>query len=261
MVAGTGVFGAAAAAPAGASSTVVVNCPTNDLQAAINAAAPGSTIVVTGTCVLGELASFSISKNLTLVGPATLEGNRFSSVLIVSGGAAVVLNSITIVDGGGAIDGEPYTAGAGITNGADGSGSSLTLNRSTVTQNFDELGVGGEVGGIYNDGTLILNSSSVTNNTAYSVVGGIPVGGIVNDVNGNVILNQSSVSGNLAEPYNGVGGILNVGTLTLNKSTVSGNTVATYVISAGVGGISGPATLNHSSVTGNTSPQCDIAPC
>jgi hypothetical protein len=244
MLAGTGVLGIAVAAPVGASTTVKVNCPTDDLQAVINAAAPGSTLVVTGTCApLGPNASFSILKNLTLVGPATLQGDQAGTVLVVGGGAAVVLNSITIT--GGTPVGVDVNGGGGITNGADGSGSSVTLNRSSVTSNTNQSALGfGLAAGIYNDGILILNSSSVGANFVYSYLEG--AGGIYNDVNGNATLNKSSVFGNYGVSL--AAGIENAGTLTVNNSTVTGN-----VGNPGVGGIdnAGSATVNHSSVTGN----------
>ena len=56
----------AGASPAG----IAVHCPADNLQTAINAAAPGSTLLVDGTCT----GNFSIQKDLTLSGPATLDG-------------------------------------------------------------------------------------------------------------------------------------------------------------------------------------------
>src|SRR6516225_8804241 len=56
-------------APAGATPGVTVHCPA-DLQSAISGAAPGSTVVVDGTCT----GTFVIFQDLTLTGPATLNG-------------------------------------------------------------------------------------------------------------------------------------------------------------------------------------------
>ena len=56
----------ASASPAG----ITVHCPTDNLQTAINAAAAGSTLLVDGTCT----GNFYIDKDLTLSGPAILDG-------------------------------------------------------------------------------------------------------------------------------------------------------------------------------------------
>ena len=249
MSAGAGVIGVAAAAPADA-ATVTVNCPANDLQSAINSAAPGSTIVVRGTCT----GSFSISTSLTLVGPATLNGVQLgvgSTVLTVGGGAAVTLNSITVQGGGG----EDYGA-AGIDNGLDNSASSLTLNNSSVVNNTPYYYGDGHAGGIYNNGTLILNSSSVANNYAYTVQSdGDKAGGILNDLYGTLIMNKSSVSGNTNALF-GAGGIFNFGKATISNSQVSSNSLiyGDYYQNPTVGGIEneGFMTLNHTSVLKNT---------
>jgi len=80
-------------------------------------------------------------------------------------------------------------------------------------------------GGIYNfGGTLTLNNSTVSGNTASHVAG------IWGAWGGTVTLNNSTVSGNIA--WNNIaGGILyecGAGTLTLNNSTVSGNSAVSY---------------------------------
>ena len=77
--------------------------------------------------------------------------------------------------------------------------------------------VGG--GGIVNIGTVTLNNSKVTANTAYGDIGG-GGGGILNF--GPVTLNNSQVTGNTLRTGSG-GGIFTLGTLTLNNSTVRGN--------------------------------------
>src|SRR5438128_1742211 len=73
--------------PAGATTAcMVVNertgFPSSDLQAAIQAAAPGDTLSVHGTCV----GHFVIAKDLTLVGGATLDGNHTERPLTVDAG-------------------------------------------------------------------------------------------------------------------------------------------------------------------------------
>src|SRR5580765_5645112 len=88
-------FAAVGTLPAGA--TTVVNCATQNLQARLNSAAAGSTVLVKGTCV----GNFVLSKNLTLRGSpsATLDGNQAGHVLLVSGTRTVHLANLTITRG------------------------------------------------------------------------------------------------------------------------------------------------------------------
>jgi hypothetical protein len=228
-------------APAGASPAgITVHCPADNLQTAINAAAPGSTLRVDGTCT----GNFYINENLTLSGPATLDGGgvptTFGTVLNVMAGT-VVLNDLVIQHGVG-IDG----LGGGLWNSGQ-----LTLNRSTVTQNNAN-----GVGGVFNMGQLTLNGSTVSNNTSTSGSGGIfNCGASLHDFGlctgapGRLILNSSIVSNNVGGSGDG-GGIANdaQAVMTLNGSIVSGNTT-----SDNGGGIEnhGTATLNISTVSGN----------
>jgi hypothetical protein len=82
----------------------------------------------------------------------------------------------------------------------------------TVTLNMLVLTKGD--GGIFNNGTVIMNGSTITGNTNTSRAG------IYN--NGTATLNNSTITGNTTtfDP----GGIFNNGLLTLNSSTISGNT-------------------------------------
>ena len=241
-----GSLAVSGAATAGASpAPIAVHCPTDNLQAAINAAAPGSTLLVDGTCT----GNFYIDDNLTLSGPATLDGGgvptTYGATLNVISGT-VVLNNLVIQDGVG-ING----LGGGLWNSGQ-----LTLNHSTVTHNTAY-----GVGGIFNTSQLTLNGSTVSNNTATNGSGGIlncgdepafQAYGLCTGAPGRLILNGSSVSNNVGGSGNG-GGIDNdpQAVLTLNLSSVSGNSTSS---SGNGGGIEndGTATLNVSSVSGNT---------
>ena len=222
-----------------------------------------------GTCT----GNFNIQKDLTLSGPATLDGGGIETTYGTTlgvGPGTVVLNDLVIQHGVGT-DG----LGGGIWNSGQ-----LTLNRSTVTNN-----TASNVGGVFNFGQLTLNRSTVSHNTAtnggtggifncaaslhdYGLCTGAPGsltlnnsivsnntasgdgGGIVNDGQAVLTLNYSTVSNNVAAAGDG-GGILNdgQGVMTLTSSIVSGN-------SAGHdgGGIenNGTATFNVSTVSANT---------
>jgi hypothetical protein len=229
-------------APAGASPTsITVHCPADDLGAAIYAAPAGSTLLVDGTCT----GNFYIDKDLTLSGPATLDGGGVATVLNVMAGT-VVLNNLTIQDGVGS-----FGFGGGLWNSGQ-----LTLNRSVVTNNH-ATNYGG---GVFNFGQLTLNGSIVSHNTdtngVYSSGGGIfncatslkPY--LCTGTPGSLTLNYSIVSDNVAGADGG--GVLNdpQAVMTLNGSTVSGNTAG-----GNGGGIlnNGTATLNSSMLSNNSS--------
>src|SRR6266446_10251734 len=98
----------------------------------------------------------------------------------------------------------------------------VELSRNVTALVFEpnrDFGLGG---GIYNQGTLILINSTVSENTAQ--VGG----GIWNDPGGIITLTDSTISGNLADIGGGLfdnGGLFgqNLGRITLLKSIISGN--------------------------------------
>jgi hypothetical protein len=173
----------------------------------------------------------------------------------------------------------PY-AGGGIYN--DGGGATLTIMNSTINTNaawYDDIPFGGgEGGGIFNDGSLMITSSVVSNNQAgldgqnfpVGIGGGISNygtltitdcaitsnqvylvgGGIYND--GMLAINNSTVSDNRAigqhdgNPLATGGGVVNDGTLTITKSTLSGNGA-----SLSGGGIDGTSTLENTILNAN----------
>ncbi|MCI5210846.1 MAG: hypothetical protein D3910_19140, partial [Candidatus Electrothrix sp. ATG2] len=143
-------------------------------------------------------------------------------------------------------------------------GGDLTLNNATITGGNHAhsgdvtTGMLNNGGGITNAcfGTVTLNSSTVSGNTALG-----NGGGIFNAPFASLTLNNSTVSGNRSEG-NGGGGICNDnGYVTLNNSTVSGNSAAGDgggICSVWVHGpnpffISTSVLLNNSLISGNTS--------
>jgi nitrous oxidase accessory protein NosD len=145
---------------------------------AIAAAVPGDQLAVLGTCT----GNFRLDKSLTLTG---ISQKRFPTPTL---------------------DGQQ--AGTTLTVGPD---AAATLTNLTITGGTALRG-----GGIANNGTVTLHSSTVSGNTAALDGGGIDNNG------GTVRLLSSTVSGNTA---GGSGGGIynNGGTVSLENSSVSGN--------------------------------------
>ncbi|HUG66550.1 MAG TPA: choice-of-anchor Q domain-containing protein [Pirellulaceae bacterium] len=123
--------------------------------------------------------------------------------------------------------------------GADATISGLTITGGSA---------GSDGGGIYNQGRLTLDQSTLTGNRAYNG------GGIFNAHGATLTVDGSTLSGNLAALPSGGGsggGIINWGTLTVDNSTFSGNSAGN-----GGGGIHnafhGTLTVQNSTFSGNS---------
>jgi hypothetical protein len=203
-----------------------------NLQRAIDAADPGSTLRIVGRC----RGSFAIEKRLTLLGRST---DRFARPTLDAGGAgralfvgpkAVTVRHLWIVGG-------KVRSGGGIYN----DGGNLTLTGTMVTGNRARTGGGG----IVNDrGRLTVNGGAVADNSAGKVAGGIF------NYRGTLTLNGAAHIRNNSAGRHG-GGIYNFGTLTVNgSSSITGNDAGHD--GGGIYDI-GSVTLNDSAaVTGNT---------
>ncbi len=180
------------------------------------------------TLTSGELL---INSDITIKGTGasklSISGNNASRVFNITSGK-VTISGLLITQG--KVTG--FASGGGIFNGG-----TLTLNNSTVSGNTADFG-----GGIENGGTLTVNNSTVSGNTAVQVGVG---GGIRN--NGTLTLKSSTVSGNTAGFG---GGISNFATLTLNSSTVSGNTATRN--GGGIENFIGTLALSNSTISDNT---------
>lgn len=119
----------------------------------------------------------------------------------------------------------------------------LTLNNSIVSNNVSHwMG-----GGIYVSGILIVNSSTIDNNTAGDGgVGGGGGAGIENS-SGSVTVNNSTISNNTIVGGFSGSAIDNSANAVLNNTTVSGNTG-----SDAIGNVFGNLILNNSTITDNT---------
>jgi len=226
---------------AGAATCGVTNETTaatyTDLQAAINDALPGDTLQITDKCV----GNFTVDKDdgdthagvdLTLQGPATLDGAGLGTVLRITHGS-IAIKSLTITNGLATVashlfnDGQTKKlccSGGGIA--VEGAAAQAELTNSLVTKNL-AAAPWGRGGGIdVNEGALTLDNSTVSKNTATNAAG-------IDSNFATVTLTNSTVSGNVASGQSKfcqaisscAGGIWNYGgTLTLDNSTISGNT-------------------------------------
>ena len=213
VLVGLAVFGVLVFVPVASGlspACMVTNRATRDsyagLQSAVNAASPGDTLLVRGTCT----GTATIGMDLRLRGqrrgpsPPTVDAGGGGAALTIADSSRVAIGSLVITGG---------TSG-GVVIGA---GAMVMLDHSTVRGNSGVFG-----GGIANNGgTLIVNNSRVTDNTATVDGGGIdtyPAGSVT-------VLGASAINHNSAE-LNG-GGISNFdsGTVSLRDSSrVSGNT-------------------------------------
>ena len=237
-------------------------CPFNSIQTAVNAAAEGSVIAIAAGTYFENLV---LNQNVTLQGSRSgqtiINGSAAERVILVPTDRTVTLNRLVIQNGRAASSPVAYapqpetmpvalspqlsesaeiaqvqivvtsqfqvpvnpeiwrpdilvlTASAG----ADGSGiynqGTLTLNRSTVRNNqtiggqstaaFGFGGRGGRGAGIFNAGTLTINQSTINDNSTGPGGAGILAGGGGNGGDG--------------------AGIYNNGTLVIQNSTISGN--------------------------------------
>jgi nitrous oxidase accessory protein NosD len=235
-----------------ASAALAVHCPADNLQAAINAAPPGSTVNVSGTCI----GNFRIKKDLTLRGPATLDGGGSGSVIEWPGPdfnrrVNITLISLTVQHGqkgiyglSGRLDVRESTVRGNSGVGIRSSGGEVGVVSSTITDNGAGIGGDGSLSlrssvisrnrdaGLFWQGNFTIESSVVSDNGGLGIDNAAPgfgietitssriarngVGGIFN-LESDLTIRSSIVEGNDG------GGIFNSGTLTLVSSVVMGN--------------------------------------
>jgi len=174
---------------------------------------------VNGTIVLtGPLPA--ISGDLAIAGPG-------AEVLAVSGADAYRVLSI---DAGASvtITGITVRDGYATLGGGIFSGGTVLLESSAITSNTATEGGGG----IHNIGVLTLTSVTVAGNSALSGRGG----GICDEVGARTLLTSTHIVSNSAS---GGGGVWSEGTLDLNSATVAGNNAA----------VGGGILIQHSVIT------------
>jgi TIR domain/Trypsin-like peptidase domain/AAA ATPase domain len=276
-------------------TTLADNGP-GSLRQAILTAKSGSTIRFDTHLrgVIKLVSNISIDRDLTIRGPGTgilsISGSGGFNVLLVEPWASVIISGLAFREtnqlqkGFGIVinDGtltltnikvsgnSTYDGAGGITNNNTGT---LTINKSTISGNkstiSSEKSIGG--GGIGNEGTLLLNNCTISDNTTNTGGGGISnagtltltnstishntssgggFGGGIGNYGGSLTISNSRIFGNTAAA--GAGIFNNSGPLTLSNSTVSDNTADYYGYGGGIHNVNGTLKLTNSTVSNNT---------
>lgn len=178
------------------------------------------------------------NENVTLDGTGTdgnrivVDGQNAAQIFNITANTATI-NNLTLQNGNNTTG-----SGGGISHTGNGT---LSLNGAIVQNNRAKW----NGGGIFSQGNVALNATTVTQNQSNQGQGG----GLVS--RGNITLNASTVTQNSTTGQGG--GISSQGNITLNTSTVSNNTA-----SQGGGGVhlsapAGLATVTDSTLAGNSS--------
>ena len=236
MAMGTGaallVFTVAPATMASASPATFVSC---------SSGGAGLVAAITAANVAGGTINLAAGCTYALTAP-----NNTPSPMIGGNGLPVVTSQITINGLRSTIAGNPASANPFRIFEVAPTGN-LTLQGLTLTGGVGTLG-----GAIVNNaGTVTLNHSQVTGNTAVQAGGGIGSGdlGTPGVILGSLTLNSSQVNGNTT---GGTGGGIAVkyGTAVLNTSSVNDNTAGASA--GGIADVGGALSLNFSQVNNNT---------
>jgi CSLREA domain-containing protein len=170
-----------------------------------------------GLCALREAIDNANSDSDTTSGDCSA-GSGTDTIVFSTSGSILLGAPLPAITSSMVIDGTGYTI---IIDGRNNhrvfevqTGGSLTLNLVTVLNGYQ---VSNNGGGIYNNGTLSISNSIVSN--SHAVYGG----GVYNDSAGTAtVANNSVINGNSA--LRG-GGVYNQGNLLVDASTISNNTV------------------------------------
>ncbi|HLD21949.1 MAG TPA: putative metal-binding motif-containing protein [Patescibacteria group bacterium] len=165
-----------------------------------------------GEYILTQNFELLIESDMTISGSSSdetiIDAHSKSRVFNITYSATVELNNMSIT--GGKVEGDDsYAIGGGIYNNGE-----LHLNRCAIIYNIAKnYGWGG---GIYNDEILYITQSQISNNTSTkssidaSYYGGGNGGGIYNNRNGQLFVESSAITDNVAEEttegYGGYGG-------------------------------------------------------
>jgi hypothetical protein len=215
---------------------------------AVSLASSGDSIFVAGATYPENL---TINFSLSVVGAGAMttivDGRGVNTVVTIPNASAHVNLSNVTIRGGHS------ERGGGIFNAG-----TLAVNNSTVSGNTALISCNNFClawgGGIFSEGTLIINNSTVSGNSVLCTGHGCHVtlgGGIAINTSGTSTINSSTISGNNTNGRGGGIGVYISGAMTINSSTISGNAAAN------VGGVSvDSATIQNSIVSNNTGGNC-----
>ncbi len=155
--------------------------------------------------------------------------------------SAIVSNTIGVLGIGGGLASGDW----------DGSALTVTLDNCQVTGNQtpDRISGGGQGGGIWNYGPLVINGGSISHNVSDALLMDFSSGGIYHKA-GRLIMTGTLVSTNIAD---GVGGIY-IGTIVGTDADLTNVTVAQNIGGSGIGGIwvdGAQVTLEQSTIFSN----------
>jgi hypothetical protein len=227
-------------------ATPVVSCdlsiPAEDIDALISAIADANKSDTATTICLTES-----TYNLTEVNNETDGSNGLpsitSDITIIGNGATITRDleapafRILHVTARGSLTLEDVTLSNGYADGTIDSGDggairsrgTLTINHSTISENS----AGNDGGGIYNNNSLTISDSTIANNNALDDGGAL----ISESSSATALIHNSTIADNMAGDSGG--GIYgDAGTITISQSTISGN----HAMDSG-GGISGNDTV------------------
>jgi CSLREA domain-containing protein len=197
-----------------------------------------ATITLTST-----LPAISDPAGLTIYGGGqiTISGNNSHRVFTVNSGAPLTLDGLTITNG----------LAVSLCSGTDGLGGgvynagTLIIQDSTFSNNSAvyQSACGGNGGGVYNTGTVAIINSTFSSNTA-----GQSGGGVYNS--GALTIARSTFLSNTSNGGYGGGGVFNFGNLTISNSTFALD--VGFAKGGGLYNHTGIATLTNNTFSANS---------
>ncbi|MBA3468764.1 MAG: right-handed parallel beta-helix repeat-containing protein [Herpetosiphonaceae bacterium] len=258
------VFSQLTAQPASAGGVVGTGTPASCTEAAFDAAWAGGGVVTfncggAATIILTSQKSLVADVTFNGAGLITLSGNNLTRLLVANGGVLLTLNNMTLTAGSTAVGGALI----------EGTGAQIVVNGSRLTNSTATDQGGAIYCYVGTGGTLAVNNSVISGNSA-ARGGGIYNDGCVMSVSNSLFSGNSTVG---AGSQRG-GGLYTDGPLTVTNSTftnnsgfdgggvyVSSNAVATLsrvalLANSGSYGAglenSGTVTITDSLISGNT---------
>ena len=215
--------------------------------------------------ILDDLQLFGRDSEANVPAGITIDAARGSRIFFIDANQAVTITDLTLLNGRTAAN--ESGGGIHVTSGED-----VTLTDVTLRANSTTL----SGGGIYNEGTLTINSVALLNHSAI-VENSLPVGngggvfnnggivaigrtliarnhagsggGVANGGGGTLVVTDSTVDHNTALSGAGISNFDAGSTFKLDASTVSIN--STYAQGGGVFLRDGNATITNSTISGN----------